>query len=183
MTKRQIREKLLGMRRSLTSKYIEDESAKVYEYLTESGLLKGAKSVLCYSDFDGEIKTAMLTGWMMYQGIQVSLPCMRGKTMFAADIKSAGLELSSFGVAQPKFGEASMIEPESLDAVIIPGIAFDRAKNRIGFGCGYYDAFLKNAKNAKKIALAYDFQIVGSIPAEAQDIRMDMIITPDGIIR
>lgn len=183
MTKQQIREKILDMRRSLTSKYIEDESAKIYERLTEGGILKDIKRILCYSDFDGEVKTAMLTGWMMYHGMQVSLPCMREKTMFAADIKSAGLELSSFGIAQPKFSEASMIEPAELDAVIVPGIAFDHAKNRIGFGCGYYDEFLKNAKGVVKIALAYDFQIVDSIPAESHDVRMDMIITPDGIIK
>lgn len=183
MTKQQIREKILNMRRSLTSKYIEDESAKIYEYLTESGMLKDAKSVLCYSDFDGEVKTAMLTGWMMFQGIKVSLPCMHEKTLHAADIKSAGLELSNFGIAQPKFADAAMIGPAELDVIIVPGIAFDRAKNRIGFGRGYYDEFLKHATNAKKIAVAYDFQIVDSIPAEAHDVRMDMIVTPDGIIK
>lgn len=182
MTKEQMREKLLEMRRSLTSKYIEDESAKIYERLTEGGILKDAKNVLSYSDFDGEVKTAMLTGWMMFHGMKVSLPCMREKVMYAADIKSAGLELSSFGIAQPKFGEAEMLDPTALDVVIVPGIAFDKAGNRIGFGCGYYDTFLKNAKNAKKIALAYDFQIVDHIPAQPHDVRMDMIITPDGIL-
>lgn len=182
MTKQQIREKVLAMRRGLTSKYIEEESGKVYEHLTESGIFQNVKTVLSYSDFDNEIKTATLTGWMMFHGIKVYLPCVCDKTLYAADIKSTGLELSNFGIAQPKFEEASFIEPEQLDLVIVPGIAFDRMKNRIGFGCGYYDSFLKRTEKAKKVALAYDFQIVDSIPKEVHDVRMDMIITSDGII-
>ena len=75
------------------------------------------------------------------------------------------------------------MEPEKIDVVIVPGIAFDRNGHRIGFGCGYYDDFLKRARQAKKIALAYDFQIVDFIPAETHDVRVDVIVTPDGIIR
>lgn len=183
MTKQEIREKILSMRRGLTSKYIDDESAKIYELLTESGIFEGAGTVLSYSDFDNEVRTAMLTGWLMFRGMRLYLPCVRKKEMFAADIKSAGLELSKFGIAQPKFGEASFLEPEKIDVVIVPGIAFDRNGHRIGFGCGYYDDFLKRARQAKKIALAYDFQIVDFIPAETHDVRVDVIVTPDGIIR
>ncbi len=183
MTKQEIREKVLDMRRSLTSKYIEDESAKIYEHLMDSGLFDGAKQVLSYSDFDNEVKTAMLTGWLMFHGIRLCLPCVYQKEMFAADIKSAVLELSRFGIAQPKYEEASFVLPEELDVVIVPGIAFDRGGRRIGFGCGYYDRFLKRATKAKKIALAYDFQIVDFIPEETHDIPVDIIITPDGRIR
>lgn len=183
MTKQEIRRKILDMRKGLTSKYIEDESERIYERLTESKILDGAKNVLIYSDFDGEVKTAALTGWMMYHGMRIFLPCIDCGDMHAADIKSAALELSAFGIAQPRFSDAQMAEPGELDAVIVPGIAFDRQKNRIGFGKGYYDAYLAQAVNAKKVALAYDFQIVDHIPGEKHDIRMDMIITPDGIIR
>lgn len=182
MTKQEIREKILNMRRSLTSKYIDDESAKIYERFAESRIFEGVKTVLSYSDFDNEVKTAALTGWMMFRGMRLYLPCVCKKEMFAADIKSTGLELSKFGIAQPKFEEASFLDPGELDIVIVPGIAFDRAGHRIGFGCGYYDDYLKKAIKAKKIALAYDFQIIDFIPAEAHDVRMDMIVTPDGII-
>ncbi|WP_066648290.1 5-formyltetrahydrofolate cyclo-ligase [Christensenella timonensis] len=182
MTKQEIREKVLNMRRSLTSKYIEDESMKVMERLLNLPALKDGRNVLVYSDFDGEIKTAALTGWLLYHGAQVFLPVIHKKKMYAANIKSAVLELSCFGVAQPKYDEAELIEPGKLDLIIVPGIAFDRALNRIGFGGGYYDAFLKEASLAKKIALAYDFQILGQLVPEAHDIKMDMIVTPDEVI-
>ncbi|MEG2881538.1 MAG: 5-formyltetrahydrofolate cyclo-ligase [Christensenella sp.] len=183
MTKQQIREKILDMRRGLTSKYIEDESGKIYERLTEGGILNNVKKVLVYSDFDNEVKTAALTGWMIFHGIQVYLPCIYKKEMFAADIKSARLEMSKYGIAQPKFCDASLAEPEEIDVVIVPGVAFDKNKNRIGFGCGYYDSFLKKAKNVKKIAIAYDFQLVDFIPIEAHDVCMDMIVLPDGVVK
>ncbi len=179
MTKQEIREKILDMRRSLTSKYIEDESAKAVDRLLNLPVLKDIKNVLVYSDFDGEIKTAALTGWLLYHGAQVFLPVIHEKEMYAANIKSAVLELSGFGVAQPKFNEAQIIEPEKLDLIILPGVAFDRSLNRIGFGGGYYDVFLKHATQAKKIALAYDFQVLDQIVCEAHDVKMDMIVTPD----
>ena len=182
MTKQEIREKMLDMRRSLTSKYIEDESAKVIERLLALPALKKAGNVLVYSDFDSEVKTAALTGWLLYQGSQVFLPVVYQKEMHAANIKSAALELSCFGVAQPKYEEAEIIDPEKLDIVIVPGVAFDREKNRIGFGGGYYDSFLKHAPQAKKIGLAYDFQVLDQVMPETHDVKMDMIITPDETI-
>ena len=183
MTKDELREKVLNMRRSLTSKYIEEESAKVYELLLSSGLLDDVKTVLVYSDFDNEVKTAQLTGWLLYKGVRVALPVVHEKQMYAANIKSAVLELSCFGVAQPKFEHAEIIAPQDLDLVIVPGIAFDRAKNRLGFGGGYYDAYLKQAQQALKVAVAYDFQIIEKIPREIHDENMDVIVTPDELIR
>jgi 5-formyltetrahydrofolate cyclo-ligase len=97
--------------------------------------------------------------------------------MFAASIKNS-LELSVFGVAQPKREGADIIPPEKLDLVIVPGVAFDKGKNRLGFGMGYYDSFLSNTK-AYRLALAYDFQIVESIPVSEHDQKMDSIMTPE----
>ena len=95
MTKQEISEQILSMRRGLTSKYIDDESAKIYELLTESGIFEGAGTVLSYSDFDNEVKTAMLTGWLMFRGMRLYLPCVRKKEMFAADIKLSLIHILS----------------------------------------------------------------------------------------
>ncbi|MEG0356195.1 MAG: 5-formyltetrahydrofolate cyclo-ligase [Christensenellaceae bacterium] len=183
MNKIEVREKLLNMRRGLTSKYMEDESTKVFERLMSIEAFKTAKNVMVYSNFDNEIKTAVITGWLMYQGIHTFLPTVNQKTMYAANIKSAVLELSKFGVPQPAFKNAETIHPSEIDVIIVPGVAFDKNKHRVGFGCGYYDTFLKEAVHAKKIALAYDFQIVEKIDAEEHDVQMDMIVTPDEIIK
>ena len=79
-----------------------------------------------------------------------------------------------------------------LDLIIIPGIVFDKNKNRIGFGGGYYDKFLyklkenHNKNNTKLpliVAVCYDFQLLNSIPYEKHDIKPDIIITEKQTIK
>ncbi len=182
MNKKEIREKLLDMRRSLTSKYIEEASEQIFSRLCAMEEVKNAQNIMVYSNFENEVKTAKLTGWLLFQGKNVFLPTVEKKEMFAVNIKNAALELSGFGIAQPRLSGENVMEPEKLDVIIVPGIAFDREKNRLGFGGGYYDRFLPQSK-ACRIALAYDFQITKAIPREEHDQRMDYIVTPEDTIK
>ncbi|MEG2199082.1 MAG: 5-formyltetrahydrofolate cyclo-ligase, partial [Anaerovorax sp.] len=68
----------------------------------------------------------------------------------------------------------SLINPAEIDLVILPGVAFDLEGNRLGYGKGCYDRFLPKLKpQAKKIALAYEFQIVKAIPIQPFDVKID----------
>ncbi|MGC3977254.1 MAG: 5-formyltetrahydrofolate cyclo-ligase [Paludibacteraceae bacterium] len=69
----------------------------------------------------------------------------------------------------------------SVDLAIIPGIAFDNNKYRMGQGRGYYNHLLKH-KHAKKIGVGFDFQLIENIPGYWKDVRLDMIITPSKIV-
>jgi 5-formyltetrahydrofolate cyclo-ligase len=71
-----------------------------------------------------------------------------------------------------------LITLDDIDLVIMPGAAFDSSCNRLGYGAGYYDILLsKRKKKIPIIALAYEEQLVDSIPSEKHDVRVDMIIT------
>jgi len=64
----------------------------------------------------------------------------------------------------------------------VPGVAFDRNGGRMGYGAGFYDRYFKkinkdNIKKIKKLALAYDFQILEKIPMNEQDVPVSYIIT------
>lgn len=183
MDKNKLRTEMLEKRRSLTSKFMDDASQRIYEKVTGLKEVETAKTILVYSNFDNEVKTGSLTGWLLFNGAKVCLPAVKDDEMFAVDIKSAALELSAFGVPQPRLQDAETINPEEFDLVIVPGVCFDRQKNRIGFGKGYYDKFLKEAKNAKRIALSYSFQMTAKIDADAHDVQMDMIVTEEEIIK
>ncbi|MBO7545785.1 MAG: 5-formyltetrahydrofolate cyclo-ligase [Paludibacteraceae bacterium] len=63
------------------------------------------------------------------------------------------------------------------DLIIVPGVAFDKECNRLGRGGGYYDRFLKRFHQAKKYAVAYDFQIVEKVPMAAFDAQIDGVFT------
>ena len=66
---------------------------------------------------------------------------------------------------------------KDIDAVIVPGLAFDRLNNRLGRGAGYYDRFLSTLpKNVTTVGLAFDFQLTESLPTEAHDVRLQQVI-------
>ena len=86
------------------------------------------------------------------------------------------LEVGEFNIKTVRADLQKIIEPNQIDCVIVPGVAFDKNCNRIGMGGGFYDRFLK-LTHAKKIALAFDFQITENLPTENFDVAVDMIIT------
>ena len=69
----------------------------------------------------------------------------------------------------------------NIDLVVVPGVAFDTKKNRLGRGKGYYDRFFKK-KRTIKIGVGFDFQLINSVPVNSWDKRLDMIITPSTTI-
>ena len=106
------------------------------------------------------------------------------KNVYAPSLIDDKIVPSLLNGASLKRGKYNIPEPDScifsdiknLDAVIVPGIAFDIYKNRIGFGGGYYDKFLSGFEGIK-IGICYDFQITELIPSDAHDIKMDIIVS------
>ncbi|HEC88549.1 MAG TPA: 5-formyltetrahydrofolate cyclo-ligase, partial [Thermoplasmata archaeon] len=90
------------------------------------------------------------------------------------------LHTGEYGILEPR-KEFLRIE-NNADIFIIPGIVFDEDGNRIGYGGGYFDRFLSDFKG-KKIALAYEFQIIKKMPNEKHDVKMDFIVTDKRIIK
>jgi 5-formyltetrahydrofolate cyclo-ligase len=88
---------------------------------------------------------------------------------------------STFGVPEP-IGSEIPVDPRDIGTIILPMLGFDRAGGRIGYGAGYYDRFLSKHPVLKKIGIAYGCQEVGEIPVDENDIRMDLIITENGIV-
>ena len=92
------------------------------------------------------------------------------------------LEVGEFGILTVQKNSRKFIDAEKIDCVIVPGVAFDIHGKRLGLGGGYYDRFLKLAKHAKKIALAFDFQVVENLPTESHDMPVDFIFTENVVI-
>ena len=88
-------------------------------------------------------------------------------------------QADSFGIKEP-VGE---IYNGDIDLIIVPGVVFDREGNRIGYGRGYYDRFLKLYPRVRKISLAYEFQILDRLEVEEHDEKIDVIVTKNNIRR
>ncbi len=84
------------------------------------------------------------------------------------------LEEGIFGTRHPA---GSQVFDGRYDLIIVPGLAFDHHGNRLGYGAGYYDNFLKDHPEAYKVGVAYPFQVLEKIPVDAHDVRLDEIIS------
>ena len=93
------------------------------------------------------------------------------------DSLDRGFSKSRLGILEP-LREKKTVNTDEIDLVIVPGLAFDKSGNRLGHGKGYYDRYLERCgENVFFIGIAYDFQVLDTIPADAHDIKMNMIVT------
>ena len=86
------------------------------------------------------------------------------------------LEAGYFGILEPK-EECKEVNVSENSIVIMPGVAFDRKGNRIGYGKGYYDKYFSRYPEVYKIAIAFSMQIVDEIPADEFDIKANCVVT------
>lgn len=179
--KTQIRKEFLEKRRSLSSKFVNSASDKISRRAAAYFSKKSFNNVMLYADFDKEPKTEALKHYFTERGAAIYYPLIKGNTIIAKMPKNT-MTKGSFGILEP-LEDSAEIDPEELDLIFVPGIAFDKKRNRIGYGKGFYDKFLCRTK-ALKAALAYDFQIYSGIfETDLLDIRMNLIITEEEIIR
>ena len=94
------------------------------------------------------------------------LPCVLGR--------KTKLKKGLYGIYQPAIER--LINLKDLDLVIVPGVAFDKRGNRLGRGKGYYDCLLNKVPKAPSIGLAFDFQILPTLPATTKDVSVNRAI-------
>lgn len=182
MNKTDLRKYIRSIRTKMSREEAEVKSRAIFDRLKELGHRFFGSSVFIYVSFDNEADTNPIIEYFLSNDLIVSVPVV------VPDVRIDAVRIGSphcnmkkgcLGIYEPEEGD--VIACKDISSAIIPGIAFDRNLNRIGFGKGYYDDFLVKT-NARKIALAYDFQIVESIGADEWDVPMDVIITDKEII-
>lgn len=190
MNKSEIRQQILHKRDIMTPDDVRYKSFGIYQSLKNLFLYK-FDTFLLYSDFKNEVCTSDITDYLISVGSRVYLPVCDTKrhTFSAVEIhgKSDIFNLNKYGIKEPatvtQKCDADKCKSKCIDCAIVPGVAFDRNCNRIGFGAGYYDRFFENNPNCFKIALAYDFQIInGTIASCEHDVKMDVIVTEKRVI-
>lgn len=146
--------------------------------------IRQAKTVMIYVSFAREAATVPLIEALLQTDKIISLPrCIRGNDLVAAVVRDlTQLIPGHFGILEPPVA-APLMEPEALDLIVVPGIAFDRNGYRLGRGAGYYDRFLnRTPARTFKLGLAYDFQLLDKLPVAAHDIPMDGLLTPSAYL-
>ncbi len=176
--KKNMREKIIGMRDALTPAEINRWSEDIAGRLYSDYRFKKAQTIFIFASFGTEVDTHRIIEKLLSLGKSVCIPrIVKKHTMAAVKIESLEeLRPNKMGILEPVNGEE--IAPEEIDLIVVPGVAFDRRGYRIGYGGGFYDLFMSRAPGVDKIALAYDIQIIDRVENEEWDIRIDTLITP-----
>ncbi len=179
--KEDIRKRILKSRKEQAAADWESGTARITETVVSCRWFLEAEVIYCYLDFNGEVGTRRLIERAWQLGKAVLVPRVSGDTMQFCEINSFdSLEKGAFGIPEPQGVSAWEEKPGADDAkglVIVPGVAFDRKGNRVGYGKGYYDRYLAAHPGLHTIAIAFELQIVEDVEAEAQDIRLEMLVT------
>jgi 5-formyltetrahydrofolate cyclo-ligase len=180
--KKRIRRRVVAARDAIPS---EDRAAlgdRIVDRFLGLPEVEAASIVMLYWSFGSEVPTERLIGRLHGRGAAVALPRIEGADLVPVRFAPGDpTEPTSFGAREPADGLP--ITPGRLDVVAVPGVAFDRAGRRIGYGGGYYDRLLP-ATSAAAVALAFDVQLLDEdLPAGGTDVEVDAIVTESETIR
>ncbi|MDP2937805.1 MAG: 5-formyltetrahydrofolate cyclo-ligase [Candidatus Omnitrophota bacterium] len=178
LTKKQIRSKILLRLKTQKEEDRDRKSKIIKRKLFRTPVFKKAKIAMFYMSFDGEVNTQEMIKETRRLGKIVAVPVCKGNRVTLRPCilrNNAKLKKGPYGICEPAVKK--YIKLEDLDLVIVPGIAFDKKGNRLGRGRGCYDYFLKRlTRNTASIGLAFDFQILPSLPATTTDVRIEKVI-------
>ena len=145
-----------------------------------------AQTIFIYYPFMKEIDTRVIIKDALAKNKKIILPKVSGVELkiFFVDDKQIYLKQSSFGILEPDDSVCMEAPLDSIDLVVVPGLGFDLNFHRLGYGGGFYDKILqKIGRRVRKIALAFDLQILDNIPSCPHDQKVDIIITESNIYR
>lgn len=173
MDKKTLRAQIKALKKQHAKEQLLEQSEKILAKLEQHPDFLKADKVMLYNALPDEVQTlAFLEKWHLQK--EIILP-----TVVGDDIIPVAYEANTeFAV-----GDFNILEPQNkpytgdFDLIVVPGVAFDRYGNRLGRGRGYYDRFLCQHLNVKRIGICFDFQLVDEIPTEPFDIRMDEVIS------
>ena len=150
----------------------EEKSAREGVKSAKEEAKSESRVCFCYLSFSSEAPTDKLIERLKEQGFLVCCPRVENGEMVAVEL-SEDYTISFLGIREP-IGQAYTGQ---IDYVITPLLAVDEQGNRLGYGGGFYDRFFKANPQAKRIGYAFDFQIIKQVPTEAQDEKLDCIVT------
>jgi 5-formyltetrahydrofolate cyclo-ligase len=183
-----LRKELLRKRDEIPCEVRKVKGREIIERLISLDEIVNARVLFLFASFRSEVDTFGIAECLLGNGKRIVFPKVDRErhALILYEVKEI-VELGPgfMGIPEPSvLTDDRTVDINNVDAVIIPGAAFDTAGNRIGYGGGYYDMLLSTLrKGVPVIAPCYEEQIVEAIPSEPHDIRVDIIVTDRRLIR
>ena len=184
LTKAELRAHLLAQRAMLTPAEIEQHSAVIAAYVCALPAFCVSHTVMVYMALPQEVQTRQIVAQARQSQKRIAVPVIYGQDLLAVELSEAPTQLrhGRFGILEP-CGTQSVIQPQEIGYIAVPGIAFDARGGRLGFGKGYYDRFLRQLPaTTYRCGLAFGIQVVPCVPQAPHDLCMHGIVTEQGYI-
>ena len=186
-----IRKRLLAARAAIDDGERRSASVAVARHLDAIIATAACRTALGYAATGSEL---VVDAWLeerMAAGVGVFLPFvqhddLRGSDLGIARVRNLDADLAPGwrGVREPAPAQRRPARVDRVDVFVVPGVGFDRAGARLGYGGGHFDRLLARAgPNATLIGVGFAVQIVDELPLEPHDVRVDYVITEAGVIR
>jgi 5-formyltetrahydrofolate cyclo-ligase len=182
--KTQLRKRIREARKALPNK--TERSRVIFGHIERLPEWQAARTVLIYVDVHSEVRTrGMLDEWWS-SGKRLVMPVCEGTTLKLFELRALDeLVPSGFQLLEPdpKWQTPDrFVTLDECDLALVPAVGFDRQGNRLGHGVGHYDRLLANTPpTLPLIGIAFDCQIIDTLPAEPHDVPMTMLATESGI--
>lgn len=181
--KKTLRETGRAVLAGFSTKDRDAASRAISGHLCGATFWKKARCVLAYLADPTEPNLDPLLEAAMASGVEICAPRMDWETraMTARELNAMDLiETRRHGIREP-VARAARVPVEALDVVLVPGLAFDGAGNRLGRGAGFYDRFLATLpQSAHIVGVCFEIQRVDRVPAGPLDVRVSMMVTEAG---
>lgn len=173
MTKNEIRRRIRNRKQLITETERRNAARSVFDALEQTAAFLMADNILIYHSMPDELQTLdFIRKWHTRK--RFFLPRVAGVNLELLPYSPDGLESGAYGIAEPT--GANPVDPQTMELIIVPGVAYDRRGNRLGRGKGFYDRLLGET-HATTIGVAYDFQLLDELPTETHDTPVHIVIT------
>ena len=181
MAKSSVRDSLLAHRRHLSIDTCLLWSRQVQQQVIGSAVFQQAQTLALYSPINNEVFTEELFAAARSTAKRVCYPRVEGQSLEFIEVADRGqLAHGRFGILEPSWG--TVVSIAEIDLLVLPGVAFDHAGHRLGYGKGFYDRALQRiGARSILVGLCFEFQRVAALPFEAHDVPMKLIFTEAGI--
>ncbi|TPG91009.1 5-formyltetrahydrofolate cyclo-ligase [Brevibacillus laterosporus] len=184
--KKRLRQEIIRVRDLLSKEACLEKSYKATQHLWSIPHVKHARSIMCFSSFGSEIDTWSFIEEARERHIQISLPLTERErkkiTPYIYEGRNS-LKKGAYGIWEPDPIHSTEMKLSNIDVIIVPGVAFDQQKGRVGYGAGYYDRFFASLPHEpRRIGFCFAMQVVEKVPMEPFDMRLHQIVTEEGII-
>jgi len=146
-----------------------------------------SRDILFYLSLEKEVQTDAMIERSLELGKRVYVPVVDSESPGLRITELPGLDIEfatgAYGIREPEKQYRRFVSTAQIDFVVVPGLVFDLRGGRVGFGGGHYDRLLKKVSpHTVTAGVAFDFQIVESIPLASHDVKVQKIITEKKII-